>query len=535
MTGSAAHDTLTLPWLPPSWAGLEALTESSPRAHLLGFDPGSLLLAIGSLSQCSVRLDTQFFASPRLTRVAAVKLNQHPNYLDWTSTLTGSRLLALGRRTARIAATLAAETRLAVPDVAGSAGLLSILGWYAAAAANPKADLAELSRFEPISLTRRLSAAWNLPEWLAAVIGWWTLPVADAVRLGAEPGAMAVVAAAIRAVSRTGDAALVYADVFRSPLSNELDQRAEAVASRIAADTIAQIDPSAIISPTERRLMVRLLQATAEQRKRESQSRTSTVSSQLDRLGTMLGETRRNFDEQVRDARLAALAEFAAGASHEINNPLTIIVGNAQILANEEEEPERIARFEKIVRATHRVRDLLHSTRQFARPPRPKIESFAVSPWLERLVEELAIEAAEKEIRLTCVLGPTDVNAAADPSQIRQALTHLIRNALEATPAGGMVRIVSRTAGERVVLTVEDTGPGPAPEHHEFLFDPFFCGRPAGRKPGLGLSIAWRIVTTNGGRVRYAPLPGIPGRFELHLRNAPSQTDHADPGIRKSA
>jgi signal transduction histidine kinase len=213
------------------------------------------------------------------------------------------------------------------------------------------------------------------------------------------------------------------------------------------------------------------------------------------------------------------MAEFAAGASHEINNPLAVISGHAQMLLAAESDPERRRQLETIIRQTRRVHELLKGTLQFAKPPRPRLEWLAFSTLIESVREELAAEAALKSVDLQ-VVGPlpSGLGGRADRGQVRQALIHLVRNAIDAVPTGGWVGISLECRGQTVALCVDDNGPGPDPADVEHLFDPFYSGRSAGRGRGLGLSIAWRLARINGAAVRYGPDVGPATRFELVIR-----------------
>ena len=105
----------------------------------------------------------------------------------------------------------------------------------------------------------------------------------------------------------------------------------------------------------------------------------------------------------------------------------------------------------------------------------------------------------------------------ADPDQVRAALTSLLRNAIEAAPAEGWAGIrIERTEGS-LNLIVEDNGAGPCPSIREHLFDPFFCGRSAGRGRGMGLSTAWRLARQQGGDVRFEGIAHGVTRFILTL------------------
>jgi two-component system, NtrC family, sensor kinase len=110
----------------------------------------------------------------------------------------------------------------------------------------------------------------------------------------------------------------------------------------------------------------------------------------------------------------------------------------------------------------------------------------------------------------------------ADLAQTRTALTALLRNAIEATPAGGWASIrIEKKAGNLLDFFVEDNGGGPAPSIREHLFDPFFSGRSAGRGRGMGLPTAWRFARQQGGDVRFDGVFDGVTRFALTLPLVP--------------
>ena len=114
-----------------------------------------------------------------------------------------------------------------------------------------------------------------------------------------------------------------------------------------------------------------------------------------------------------------------------------------------------------------------------------------------------------------------------DPEQIRQVLSCLLRNAIEAAPAEGWARLLLRppVAGKEIEVVIEDSGSGPDASQLPHLFDPFFSGRSAGRGRGLGLPIAWRLARLHGGSVTLQqPMDKQPTRFLLRLPYKPPES-----------
>lgn len=203
-------------------------------------------------------------------------------------------------------------------------------------------------------------------------------------------------------------------------------------------------------------------------------------------------------------AKLRALAEFAAGAGHEINNPVATIVGYVQQLLADETDPDRRHMLATIGGQAYRIRDMIGDVMLFARPPEPRPERLDLRVACEEVVARFTPDAAEAESALVLEPG-LEVSIHADAVQVRVVISALVRNALEAVGKQGRI-VVSATVsneaeGAEGVLRVSDNGKGFSEADREHLFDPFYSGRQAGRGLGFGLPKAWRIVDMHGGRI----------------------------------
>jgi two-component system sensor histidine kinase PilS (NtrC family) len=224
--------------------------------------------------------------------------------------------------------------------------------------------------------------------------------------------------------------------------------------------------------------------------------------------------------ELRRSERLAGIGQLAADIAHEIRNPLAAISGSVEMLEaglgedDRDQEPRRLMGI--VLREIDRLNDLITEFLQFARPAPTK----RVSVDLGEVVAELVgmFEAALPEgVELEVDVG-RELNAFADPTQVRQILWNLILNAVQAMPEGGCIRISvaevleepqeaaaedrndAKGGGGFVEVKVADTGVGIAPEELERIFDPFFTTKPEGS--GLGLATVHRIVEANDGNLR---------------------------------
>lgn len=215
-------------------------------------------------------------------------------------------------------------------------------------------------------------------------------------------------------------------------------------------------------------------------------------------------------DSELFSAKLEALAEFAAGAGHEINNPVATIVGYVQQLLPQETDPDRRQALLIIGAQAYRIRDMIGDVMLFARPPKPRPELLNVAPVLYEVAGRFSGELRDKGCTLA-IDAAGEIPVWADPTQLRLVVSALLRNSLEAvTGTGG--RITMRAArhvdaaalqsgGGAAILELADNGAGLTERDRLHLFDPFYSGRQAGRGLGFGLPKVWRIVTLHGGTI----------------------------------
>ena len=223
------------------------------------------------------------------------------------------------------------------------------------------------------------------------------------------------------------------------------------------------------------------------------------------RLGEELAETNRMLtgaqDELARSKALVALGEIAAGAAHEMNNPLAIISGRSQMLAARLDDPELKPMAEQIVERTHELSDMITALRSFAEPTLPVCTTVRITELLGQIVTEINQES-EGENRVKLVVDGQIPAVSVDPEQITRAVQELVRNALEAAGSSQVVvRVQIDTLDDRLIIQVRDDGPGLSDHALTHAFAPFFSEKPAGRQPGLGLAVARQLVEAHGGRL----------------------------------
>ena len=224
-----------------------------------------------------------------------------------------------------------------------------------------------------------------------------------------------------------------------------------------------------------------------------------------------------HFQQAFQTEKLEAMAEFAAGAGHEINNPLTVIAGRAQLLLSEETDPERRRALALISAQSKRVYEMIADMMLFARPPRPQPELIDLVHLVDQVIEEFSPHAAGRETALGRVGEAGRVEIEVDPTQLAVAIRAICQNALEAIGREGHIEIAVHRRDRDVEILISDDGPGIPPEVRRHLFDPYYSARQAGRGLGLGLSKAWRIVTNHGGRIQLDSRPEHGTVFSITL------------------
>jgi signal transduction histidine kinase len=240
---------------------------------------------------------------------------------------------------------------------------------------------------------------------------------------------------------------------------------------------------------------------------------------------------RRSEGEEVhrRRAKLEALAEFAAGAGHELNNPLAVILGRAQLLLVRSDDADAIRSLRAIVTQAQRAHRILRDLMYVARPPEPRPRLCSADEVLRGSIRDAQGEADARGIRLVADPRPTTPGKVwADPEPLRHVADVLLRNALEATPPGGSIFVASAGDEQTIRWTIKDSGRGLTPQEAAHLFDPFFCGRQAGRGLGLGLPRAARIAERVGGEITWQSTPGLGTSFQLKVPLATPPPPEAD-------
>ncbi len=214
-----------------------------------------------------------------------------------------------------------------------------------------------------------------------------------------------------------------------------------------------------------------------------------------------LTEQRRLQEALQRKERSSAMGELAAAVAHEIRNPLNAIVMIAQRFTKEFRPVRGIREYRKItdvlIRESRRVNTIIEQFLRFARPPRLHPRAVDAGPWLNGLSTLFAADASARHVRFSSEEAAG--HCVFDRDLMTQVVLNVLRNALEATPRGGTIRLASSFAPDAFRIVVTDSGSGIPPEVLPKIFDPYFTTKSDGT--GLGLPIAHQIVTKHGGEI----------------------------------
>jgi len=273
---------------------------------------------------------------------------------------------------------------------------------------------------------------------------------------------------------------------------------------RAAATTGPQIGEAVTRSPESRHIAV--------------------TASQAEGFGLVL--LRDNTDERLLHERLlqsekmASVGQLVSGVAHELNNPLTGVMGFAQLLLARDLEDGVRTQIQTIYDEAERAAKIVQNLLSFARRRKPTKEMADLNALLQRVLELRSYDFAVRNISLDMTLDTRMDRVWVDADQIQQVLFNVIKNAEQAmidAHGGGRLTVVTRGSPAAVRVSIGDDGPGIPPEIQRRIFDPFFTTKDAGEGTGLGLTICYGIIEEHGGRIWVEEKPEGGSVFHIEL------------------
>lgn len=236
------------------------------------------------------------------------------------------------------------------------------------------------------------------------------------------------------------------------------------------------------------------------------------------RLSEDLAESHRALaeaqDKLLNTQSMARLGEMAAGAAHEMNNPLAVISGRSQLLMNSLDPASKHAEAARTIsEQSHRLSDLITSLRMFADPPTPKGRPTDVGSLLDetvRKVREKLTKPTEQQVAISVKVQSSLPPIVLDPDQISLAVQELLLNAIQSGPKKSVtVNGLPNPDGGGLLIQVSDDGQGMNGHTLAHAMDPFFSAKPAGRQVGMGLARAKQLIEVHGGRLELRSAPNV--------------------------
>jgi signal transduction histidine kinase len=225
-------------------------------------------------------------------------------------------------------------------------------------------------------------------------------------------------------------------------------------------------------------------------------------------------------DQLVRSERLAALGQLSAGVSHELDNPVGVILGYAELTMEESEPGSQLHEYALVVREeAQRCKRIISGLLDFSRPSKGIALSLDLESMIREVVTHLEDQRPFRRIKWDLEFGDGTAVVEADPDSLRQVLVNLALNASQAMGDEGVITVnlqeTSEAGAGGCLIRISDTGSGVPEGEEERIFDPFYTTKRRGEGTGLGLSICRKLVEEMGGWIRALPAPG--GVFELWL------------------
>lgn len=258
---------------------------------------------------------------------------------------------------------------------------------------------------------------------------------------------------------------------------------------------------------------------------------TESLQSSRAELERAMQQVKTTQDQLIQSEKLSAVGQFVAGVAHELNNPLTTVVGFSELVQSFNTDEKLRGHLDRIAKSAHRCHKIVQSLLSFARQHAPERKPIDLRTVVEEVLEIMAYDFRTSDISIVRDYAADVPQVMGDPHQLQQVFVNILSNArqaIEPVRRAGKIIVRTRRVGERVTIEFEDNGPGIRADHLARIFDPFFTTKPVGKGTGLGLSLCYGIVQEHGGRITARSEPGQGAVFAVEL---PVMQDAAMPAV----
>lgn len=262
----------------------------------------------------------------------------------------------------------------------------------------------------------------------------------------------------------------------------------------------------------------RQLESLNDELERRVRERTQRLEERSQELAAANEKLRRAQEQIIRSEKLASIGQLAAGIAHEINNPVGVILGYAQLLQRRLPVDDACAEpLATIERESMRCKQIVRNLLDFARMGEPRLLEVDLHQTLEATCHFLEHRLSKANIQLVKNYTSDLPTVVADPQQMQQVFVNIMLNAQQAMSQGGHLKIRTWVKDGKVAVAFSDEGTGISPEHQARIFDPFFTTKEPGEGTGLGLSVSYGIVQRHGGDIDVESQMGKGTTLTIHL------------------
>jgi signal transduction histidine kinase/pSer/pThr/pTyr-binding forkhead associated (FHA) protein len=234
-----------------------------------------------------------------------------------------------------------------------------------------------------------------------------------------------------------------------------------------------------------------------------------------------IDELRQAQNQLLHSEKLATIGMMATGIAHELNTPLTYILGNLELMYMQDANSGQKDVLDAISKGAQRLKALAQNLLLFARPSQEKPVPICPNEVIERSLDLCRYQILKGGVSVEKALATPLPQILGVPSQLEMAIINLVINAVQAMERGGKLALTSRAADSAVEITVSDTGTGIPEELQARIFEPFVTTKPAGQGTGLGLSTTMLVVERHAGKIDFTTAAGRGTTFRLTLPVAP--------------
>jgi Signal transduction histidine kinase regulating C4-dicarboxylate transport system len=230
----------------------------------------------------------------------------------------------------------------------------------------------------------------------------------------------------------------------------------------------------------------------------------------------------------IQSEKLSGIGEFIAGVAHELNNPLTSVLGFSELMQQAVVNPKDKKYLEMLNKSALRCQKIVQALLSFARRGSPERKLTSVNELVESAVDLLQYQLRNGQVEVTLQLDRQSPKLMIDPHQMQQVFVNVINNARQAVESQkrkGWIRVKTEFDTKAIRVIIQDSGPGIPPENLSKIFDPFFTTKGVGEGTGLGLSLCYATVRDHGGSIVVKSRPGDGATFVIELPITASSGD----------